>query len=77
MLSSTSDHGTIKFPGPEGTGDEVVNFYWSPESLHFGDQVRFRIARRSYDGFCYATDIEVTQWAKDFKFQVSVYGITV
>lgn len=50
----------------------MINFYWSPEPLQFGDQVDFRIATRSYDQLVYATDLLVFEKAKDIRFKVSI-----
>ena len=49
----------------------LINFYWSPEPLQFGDQVDFRIGTRSYDQLVYATDLVVFEKAKDIRFKVS------
>lgn len=69
-LCSDADHGTIRFIGPSGDV-ELINFYWSPELLQFGDQVDFRIGTRSYDQLVYATDLVVFEKAKDIRFKVS------
>ena len=71
-LFSDADHGTIRFIGPSGEV-ELINFYWSPEPLQFGDQVDFRIGTRSYDQLVYATDLVVFEKAKDIRFRVSVH----
>lgn len=67
-LQSDADHGTIRFIGPSGEV-ELINFYWSPEPLQFGDQVDFRIGTRSYDQLVYATDLAVFEKAKDIRFK--------
>lgn len=71
---SDADHGTIRFIGPTGEV-ELINFYWSPESLQFGDQVEFKIGTRSYDQLVYATDLVVMEKAKDIRFKVGVHNI--
>ena len=63
------DHGTIHYLNLSGE-PQVVNFYWSPEPLQFGDQVEFCVATRSYDKLQLATDISVVQKAKDIHFRV-------
>ena len=70
LPTSDADHGTIRFIGPTGEV-ELINFYWSPESLQFGDQVEFKIGTRSYDQLVYATDLVVMEKAKDIRFKVS------
>ena len=72
LFFSTSDYGIIRFHVGDGAGEEEITFYWSPEPLRFGDQVQFQVACRCYDELCYATNIKVVQWAKDFRFQVCV-----
>ena len=67
---SDADHGTIRFIGPSGEV-ELINFYWSPEPLQFGDQIDFRIGTRTYDQLVYATDLVVFEKAKDIRFRVS------
>jgi len=50
----------------------MVNFYWCPEVLQFGDMVDFCVATRSYDGLKYAVDIAVVQRARDIRFRVRI-----
>ena len=71
-MCSEAPHGTIRFLTDSGI--EIIKFYWSPEPLHFGDQVQFRIATRSYDNLMYAADIMVEQIAKEIRFRVSERG---
>ena len=66
---SDGDHGTIHYLDKAGEA-EVINFYWSPEFLQFGDQVEFRVATRSYDNLSVAVDIRVVQKSKDIRFRV-------
>ena len=50
----------------------MVNFYWCPEVLQFGDMMDFCVATRSYDGLKYAVDIAVVQRARDIQFQLHI-----
>lgn len=68
-LSRDGDHGTIHYV--DSTGEpQVVSYYWSGESLQFGDQVEFQVATRSYDKLVMAVDIKVLQKSKDIRFRV-------
>ena len=62
-------HGTIHYMDQSGE-EGVVKFFWSSESLQFGDQVEFLMGVRTYDQFLYAVDIKVLQRAKDIRFMV-------
>lgn len=67
-IQADGDHGTIHYLDSSGE-PRVLNFYWSPEPLQFGDQVEFRVATRSYDKLALAVDIRVLQKSKDIRFR--------
>lgn len=49
--------------------EEFIPFYWSTESVQFGDKVQFQIANRSYDGLVYAVNIKILHKGHSLRFK--------